>query len=99
MTQNERRPADNGAAPGTTDTHTVHALPTVGLTPAARRVLLHHRLRRHRRYSRELDRLLVPPDPWTWSAAVGAIDWDDFARGVVERDRGGRELLAAGWSP
>src|SRR5689334_12551095 len=63
----------------------------VVMTQAARRIALHHRLVRMRRWSRELDRLLSPPDPWEFSES---ICWDDHALGWAERDARGRELAA-----
>lgn len=66
------------------------------LTSAARRIALHHRFRRRRRWSAELDRLLTPPSPWDFSTP---INWTDMTLGVPERERAGADLAAAGWCP
>jgi hypothetical protein len=66
------------------------------LTPAARRIALHHRLRRRPRWTAELDRLLTPVDPWDHAMP---LDWALTATAIGERAAAGRDLAAAGWCP
>jgi len=66
-----------------------------------RRIRLHHRLKRLRRISNQLDRLLLglpTVDPWTFSVPVADV-YRAGRYGWPERDAAGRDLAERGWTP
>lgn len=95
--------ADRGPAPEETGPATCSGSPTA--TRANPGVILTRpgdglRARRLRhRARRELDELLGHPDPW--DLADRGDWWHDtwMDRGLPERERRGREMTRAGWTP
>lgn len=98
MTQRNARPRSDDQSQreaGQTSNNTATTATAIMTRPADT-----FRAWRTRRWARrELDRLV---DPWSYAVPIELgepIDWRPMAMGVAERDRAGRELAAAGWTP
>lgn len=82
----------------------LHTVPQTKDSPAHRRLALHHMLVRRPRWSDALDELLAEVESEVLADLEPGVTGDYWAatlmdRGVDERDRRGRELLAAGFVP